>query len=204
LNWNERGFSMDKLIELISELISKLNPKGRWKAIGAIFIIIIIVLLIIESIAGFNFFLQMQKKVGLIKELAEISTYELDENSQLYGVYQDAIDQLSNYSIKPFKIHFPKINSQDLFKALSGGSVWLLFSILGFFGQFGENNKIIAGVLLLLIAILFGWIGIIIPVVITPWINYIGFPFIQLIILIWLGKLAGKRKNRTPASDPQQ
>ena len=146
----------------------------------------------------------MQKKIGLIKELAEISSHDINPEGQLYSVYIDTIDEVSSYKIQPFKISIPMIDTIGLFKALSGGLIWLIFAILGFLGKFGENNRMIGGIFFFLVAILFGWIGILIPVIWNPWVNFIGFPIVQLVIILWLGKLAGKSKNKKSLKDSSQ
>jgi hypothetical protein len=72
-------------------------------------------------------------------------------------------------------------------KALSGASIWLLFAILGLFGVFGKENRAIAVIAMVLFAVLFGYLGTIIPTTYAPWVNYFGFPVVQLVILWLLG-----------------
>jgi len=44
------------------------------------------------------------------------------------------------------------------------------------------------GIVITLIAWLFAWIGIKIPTLINPWVNYIGFPLIQIGIINMLSR----------------
>ena len=75
-----------------------------------------------------------------------------------------------------------------LFKFLSGGALaWIIAVCVPFMNTFNDKKtKIVAFIFVMLIGGLLGWIGSIVPTIINPWINYIGFPILQLIALISL------------------
>lgn len=49
-----------------------------------------------------------------------------------------------------------------------------------------RKTKILAFVLVALFGGILGWIGSVIPTIANPWVNYIGYPVLQLIALIAL------------------
>ena len=86
-------------------------------------------------------------------------------------------------------------NNVPLFKYLSGGALaWIIALCVPFMNTFKDNKtKVFAFLLLMLFGGILGGIGYIIPIIFNPWINYIGYPVLQLIALI---ALAIKPKQR--------
>lgn len=75
-----------------------------------------------------------------------------------------------------------------MFKFLSGGAfAWLITLCVPFMNTFeNKKMKVLAFLLLALFGGILGAIGYIIPIIFNPWVNYIGYPILQLIILIAL------------------
>ena len=48
----------------------------------------------------------------------------------------------------------------------------------------GFKSKILGFVMMGILGVFFGGIGILIPTILNPWVNYIGYPILQLVILI--------------------
>lgn len=193
---------MDKLIELISGLFSKLNPRGKWGAIIGSLIGIIALIIIGEWFTGINYFNKMQKKVEILKDLYEMSDIDIDSNSQLYEVYKDTVNEISQYNVKPLEIKIPQINNERFLKGFTGGLIWIIFGIMAFCNVFGKENSIIGGIVIFIIGLFFGWLGTIIPTIGKPWINYVFFPFIQLITIFLLGSYLGKNKDKKSNNVP--
>ena len=86
-------------------------------------------------------------------------------------------------------------NNIPLFKFLSGGALaWIIALCVPFMNTFKDNKtKVFAFLLLILFGGILGGIGYIMPIIFNPWINYIGYPVLQLIALI---ALAIKPKQR--------
>lgn len=187
---------MDKLIELISELFSKLNPRGKWGAILGVLTGIIVLIIIGESFTGINYFNKMQKKVDILSDLYEMSEIEIEPNNELKEVYQETINEISQYEVKPLELQLPNINNEKFVKGITGGLIWFVFGIMAFWNVFGKENSIVGGIFMLLIGLFFGWIGTVLPTMSKPWVNYVFFPFIQLIILLLFGSYLGKKKTR--------
>ncbi|MDD3231088.1 MAG: hypothetical protein PHE09_18020, partial [Oscillospiraceae bacterium] len=64
---------------------------------------------------------------------------------------------------------------------------WIIALCVPFMNTFeDQKTKVFAFLLLALFGGVLGWIGYIIPTIFNPWINYIGYPVLQLIALIAL------------------
>jgi hypothetical protein len=187
---------MDKLIEIISELFSRLNPRGKWGAIIGVIIGIMVLIIIGESFTGINFFNKMQKKVDILSDLYEMSEIETEPNNELKEVYQETINEISQYEVKPLELQLPNINNEKFIKGLTGGLIWFVFGIMAFWNVFGKENSIVGGVFMLLIGLFFGWIGTVLPTMGKPWVNYVFLPIIELILLLLLGSYLGKKKTK--------
>lgn len=185
------------LIGLFGEL--KLSAR-RWS-------VILILVLIILGFFGFenfskNYYIKkLDAKVTLLERLNALSKDDIQKNPDLYPIYKSLEQELLSFNVKQSSI--PKFtqprNSFRLEKAISGASLWLLLLPFYFISEIKRVKKIsgalFGGVILIIIfAAILGWIGSIIPTMNNPWINYIGFPVLQLIIL---GFAVGKSISQT-------
>jgi len=182
---------MDKVASLLTGLFQDLNLRLRWILIFALACFAILSVLAFEYWTGNFYYSSLQKKVSLLKEMQVIANEGIASNTELYPVYKSTVEELARREVSPFA--FPAVaDPVTAGKAISGASIWIIFAVLGLFGVFGPENKIPALLLLGLFAILVGYISTLIPTLSTPWLNYLGVPIIQLIILF----IAGSRKRR--------
>ena len=56
-------------------------------------------------------------------------------------------------------------------------------------------DKLIAFVLLLIMSGIIGWVFSMVPVIISPMVNYIGVPLLQIILLIIIVVKSNKKKR---------
>jgi hypothetical protein len=156
---------MKELVGIIKSLLEGLDFRRRWFAIVIFFALALAVLLGFEYFTGFNY----------------------------YSVYQETIEELSSRKVSSLTL--PSVvfaSSVTFWKAVSGASIWALFAILALFGVFGREKKAAGTIILGIVAILFGYLGTIIPTIHNPLVNYFAFPVIQLAILLLLGSKMGK------------
>ena len=85
--------------------------------------------------------------------------------------------------------------SVAFWKAISGASFWLLFAIAALFGAFGDENKVAGVIGLSIIGAIFGYIGALIPTIYNPWVNYLGFPALQIGVILFLSSRSKKKKG---------
>lgn len=60
-----------------------------------------------------------------------------------------------------------------------------------------RSDKLIAFVLLLIMSGILGWLFSLVPVIISPMVNYIGVPLIQIIVVIIIAVKSNKKKKET-------
>ena len=75
-----------------------------------------------------------------------------------------------------------------MFKFLSGGALaWIITLCVPFMNTFKDKKtKVLAFFLLALFGGILGGVAYIIPTIFNPWINYIGYPVLQMIVIIAL------------------
>ena len=115
-------------------------------------------------------------------------------------MYQSAVEELARCKVR--NLAFPPPLSLSLGdpvalgKAISGASIWLLILIVGVFSLVKARkltgSAIATAIFLVVVALVFAWVGTIIPTIYNPWINYIGFPLIQFGLLYLLSRRAKK------------
>lgn len=177
---------MDKAIELIVSWIQKnlKNPK-----LYVVFAVLLIVTAIVFPYIDANFFFynRIEKRVSILQSLSEI---DMEKVSQ-YPALQEEYDAIISEIEKQRELSISSVqttNNVPLFKFLSGGALaWIIALCVPLMNTFKDNKtKVLAFLLLVLFGGILGGVGYIIPTLFNPWINYIGYPVLQLIALIAL------------------
>ncbi len=181
---------MDKVIELIMSWIHKnlKNPK-----LYAMLVILIIITAIIFPYIDANFFFynRIPKRVDALQSLSEIDTGKVAQFPALQEEY-DAIllemEKQRELSILGTISPEQNINKISLFKFLSGAALaWIIALCVPFMNTFKDKkSKVLAFLLIMVFGGICGGVGFIIPTIFNPWINYVGYPILQLIVLIAL------------------
>ncbi len=192
---------MKEVAELIASLLKELDSRRKWIAIALFAILILALMSGFEYFTGHFYYESLEKKVRLLKELQIISNAGIASNSDLYPIYRSAVEELSRP--RELRIALPLEYLADpvtIGKAVSGALVWLVILI---FGVASERKKgtfagitVAVAVVLLFIATLFGWIGSILPTVLNPWVNFIGFPLAQFLVLALIFRKPSKPKDQ--------
>ena len=187
---------MQGIVDIIKELLAGLDQRRKRFAVIGIALLALILLFSIDYWTGWNYYRNLEKKVALLETLHTLSADGITEDPDLYPIYQDIVEDLSQRPIPNVTISQPSlIQSISFWKGISGALFWIIFAIAGFFGAFGKESKIASVTILGFIAFLFGLLGSVIPTIIDPWINYIGFPLLQITIILMFSLRAAKRKQ---------
>lgn len=195
---------MKDIASFIVSLFKGLKLPLRWLAIVLTVLLIVFTLLAYEHLTGHFYFNKLEKKVSLLKELQLIANEGVDANKDLLPIYESAVDELAQYQVRTLAFsHFAYVNFGDPVtwrKAISGASIWLLILVVGVSSDVKKTGKfsgttIGVAIVTVVVAALFAWIGTIIPTILNPWVNYIGFPMIQLALFYLLS-----RKKKTTAT----
>jgi hypothetical protein len=198
---------MESVGNFIVGLFKDLRLSLRW--IAFIFCIFLFVLAFYgyESVSGHFYLGKLQQKVSLLESLQNIRENGIVNEPDLLPIYNSTLDELNNYKIEELTFPFSSIfiidNNNAFGKAISGAFLWILLIGFGFITDLRKNGKLSSGgigaiFLLMLISLILAWIGSIIPTIINPWINIIGFPIFQLFIILYFYL----RSIRKPAIPP--
>lgn len=196
---------MKEVAEFIVGLFNSLRLPLRWIAVLVLLMVVVLTLAWFEHLTGYFYFTRLERKVALLRELSDIASQGIDSRHELYPIYQSAVSELAEYQVKSGVVPWVssiRIGDPEVWgKAISGASIWILFLIIGVSDDVQKAGKLTGttigvGIVLLMIAALFGWLGTLIPTVLNPWVNYIGFPAVQAVVLYLLG-----RKKKPPSGD---
>lgn len=164
------------------------NPK-----LYAVLAVLIIAIALIFPYIDANFFYynRIEKRVNILQNLSEIDMEKVSQFPALqeeYNAILSEIEKQREWSISGVISSEQTISKVPLFKFLSGGALaWLVTLCVPFMNTFKDKKtKVLAFFLVALFGGILGGIGYIIPTIFNPWINYIGYPVLQLIALIAL------------------
>ncbi len=179
---------MDKAIELIVSWIQKNIKNPKFYAVLATLIILIAIIFPYVD-ANFFFYSRIEKRVIILQSLSEIDMEKTSRSPALQEEYDAILSEIGKQrelSLSGAISSEKTTNSISLFKFLSGGAVaWVITICIPFMKTFkNKKEKISAFLLLALFGAILGWIGRMIPTIIDPWINYIGYPVLQLSVLL--------------------
>ena len=200
---------MNEIAGIVSSLLRDLQLPYRWLvAIISLFLVIILVL-VYENLTGTFYLGKIEKEIGLLTELQELSTKGIDKNKELSPTYTRLSNELANYGSNSnniaWQITVPSDPYVTFWKAISGASLWIIVLISAISVELRKSNRSIKSFLTTLIGIaviglFFAWLGIVIPTIINPWINYFGFPIIQIaVIVLLMRKSIPTTKNEIPS-----
>lgn len=181
---------MDKIIDLIISWVQRNLKKPRFYAVLA-GLLIVLVLIFPYIDANYFFYNRIEKRVSVMQSLSEIDMGKVAAFPALQEEYDAIISDIENQrerSIFGAGSSQPYSNDVQLFKFLSGGAIaWIITLCVPFMDTFKDRKtKFLAFLLLALFGGVLGWVGYIVPTLFNPWINYLGYPILQLIALIAL------------------
>lgn len=181
---------MDKAIELIVTWVQK-NLKNP-KLYATLAVLIVVIALVFPYIdANFFFYGRIEKRVGILQNLSEIDMEKVSQHPALQEEYDAIISEIEKqHALSISSTISPEQTTSNvpLFKFLSGGALaWIITLCIPFMNTFKDRKtKVLAFILFAFFGGILGRAACIIPTIFNPWINYIGYPVLQLIILIAL------------------
>jgi hypothetical protein len=173
----------------------------KWFAIFLCLVLLSGVIWGYERLSG-NFYLsRLERKITLLADLQKIANSGMDIHPELIDIYNSSVKELDSFEVSQSFIPSLKpinLGNTTIWKSLSGASIWIIVLVAGVASEIKKVGKvtgmvIFLGVVLALIALLFAWFGAIIPTILNPWVNYIGFPLIQFGILYFATRKTSKQ-----------
>ena len=180
---------MDKVIELLVSWVQKKlqNPKF-YAVIAALIIVVVLVFPYID--ANFFFYNRIEKRIDILQSISEVDIERISQSPALKEEYDAILSEIETQRERSVAgaISTNPNPTITLLKFLSGGALaWIITLCVPFMNTFKDRKtKILAFVLVVLFGGILGGIGSIIPTIVNPWVNFIGYPVLQLIALIAL------------------
>jgi hypothetical protein len=185
---------MDGFFKLLNNFIEGLDLPRRW-VVGTVIIgFVIFCIWVYEVNTGRFYYDSLERKIGLLGQLNELATAGIEDNPELYPVYQEAIDELSTRKVYPYLFQLTSpVDPVTFWKGLSGAIFWLLMA-LGTLA-FAKTNKLSTALVLTIFGIMAGIIGVFIPTAENPLFNYLGFPLTQFLLILLIGSIGARRQK---------
>lgn len=204
---------MNDLANLLITLINwvKQNYKKPKLWITLVVVVVLVYWLIPYIDSNFFYYDRMEKRISILQQLTELDQGKISTNTILKNEYQDILNDIQIQEERMVSSIITNIsNSINRFfevkpqegkiwlKFMSGAAVSLIIAVfIPGMNTFSSKKQKIAGfILVLVIAVILGEIGVMLPIIIDPKVNYFGIPILQLIGLITLIVKSNKTEKK--------
>ena len=184
------------MFEKIFDIV-KTNLKNPKLYITLLVLLVIILLLFPYIDANVFYYQRVNNRVEVLSKISELDTDRISNNEILQAEYHSILQELEKQKDGSLGSVF-KTNagsSENLFKFISGGLLfWILAFVCIFIKSFKRLRDKVLGIILCVVAGgIIGFIASLLPTIINPFVNYIGFP---ILILIIIGILATRKTDK--------
>lgn len=198
INFGQREKGKHKMNEKIFDAIWKnlRNPKFY-----TFLLVLVVVFLILFPYIDANIFYykRVNNRVDILSKLSEIDVDRIKDSDILMEEYHRILAEVDKQSDGSIGSVIIRDSSRDILriKFITGGLVfWILAVICAFIKKFGNVGYKIAAIILLCgIGWLSGQLAKIIPTIITPLVNYIGFPLLLIVLFALLSTSSNSAKG---------
>ena len=203
------GNAIGKVIEEFVELIKRNYKRPKlWFFIGVVCVFIILLIPYIDY--NFFYFSRMEKRINILERVMTLDQEVINSNQAYINEYQSILQEMEQQSERSINSVMNKlVHYIDQLAALGKGegnraikfftgAIWLIIVTIWipFMNTFKKkSDKILAFILVAMLTIIIGGIFSIIPIVISPLVNYIGVPVLQIIIVIVAVVRSDKKKK---------
>lgn len=186
---------MQEVAAFITGLFAGLDVRRRWTAVAGVLVLIIACVLLFETFTGYNYYRSLDKKVALLQKMHTMAKEGIANEPELMPIYESTLNEIASREIWPLRFGSTlTVDPVVFWKAFSGAFIGLVYLLLTLFGIYKPANRGSVVLGSVVIAFIFGLLGALLPTVYSPWVNYIGVPVLQVVILGLFGSRMGKRK----------
>ena len=184
------------MFEKIFDIV-KTNLKNPKLYITLLVLLVIILLLFPYIDANVFYYQRVNNRVEVLSKISELDTDRISNNEILQAEYHSILQEIEKQKDGSLGSVF-KTNassSENLFKFISGGLLfWILAFVCIFIKTFKRLRDKVLGIILCVVAGgIIGFIASLLSTIINPFVNYIGFP---ILILIIIGILATRKTDK--------
>jgi len=192
-----------------------IDLKGKKRFVFLMMIVALAgVLMWLNSAMAFTHSIRMRNEIETMSGLLQLEHEGILLSETLEQDYQKLLMRNSNWmrrtaSSTRMPLVYSSSPRQNWFKALSGASPWILIAILMFFTS--KTNKWTNFVVTLFVGGMTALIGVVLPTILTPWVNYLGWPLLQIALMVIFTIRSNRAKagstnndgpQTTPTTDP--
>lgn len=203
------GNAIGKIIDFIVEIFQK-NYKRPKLWIGLLLFFFCIALLFPYIDSNFFYYSRMGKRINTLREVMELDQELINSNQAYINEYQSILQEMEqqrersiNSLMNQADNYFDNLvamgtgQGNKVIKFLTGAFWCILVTVcVPFMNTFDKRSeKLIVFIALVVISSLVGWICSKIPIIINPWVNYIGIPVAQIILVIIIVTRSNKKKK---------
>lgn len=152
---------------------------------------LLIVLMIAYPVIDVNFlyFNRIENRINVLQKLQSLNMDYIASEEVLSKEYKDILAKISGQNNKLFldngNIFSSATNTETKVYKFLSGSIWCLIILIFSPFIFKEFKKTLQGILVILfLTFIIGGIGLLIPTFNLILINYIGYPLLQLVLII--------------------
>ena len=183
----------EKIFDLVKNNFK--NPK--------LYIVILTVLLCFLVLfpyidANFFYYQRINDRIDVLQKISELNVESIAENEVLKDEYNRILSEIEKQSDGSLGSVFIKETNPttNIIKFVSGAFLFWIISVACFFIKGFKNvgYKFFGFIFFIFLGIVFGFIAKVIPTIVNPAVNYIGFPA-MIIIIVALLATGGKKED---------
>lgn len=203
------GNAIGKIIDELLMLCKRNYNRPRlWICLGLIFFCFVLLFPYIDS--NFLYFSRIEKRINVLENVMELDQEKINSNQAYQKEYQSILEEIEEQSERTINsvinrtsnyihsfIRMGKNQGNSWIKFFTGAIWALIITVcIPFMNTFKKrSDRVLAFVLMLVISLAIGWFCSIIPIIVTPMINYIGIPILQIVLVIAVVNKGKKNEN---------
>ncbi|MDE6950739.1 MAG: hypothetical protein K2P64_07475 [Lachnospiraceae bacterium] len=205
------GEALGKVVEALVDVFKRNYKRPKlWFTVGVLIFVIILLIPYIDS--NFFYFKRIEKRIDILAKVMSLDQTMINSNQAYKDEYQSILQEIEQQRDRSLNSLMNKFicnanylmvteggKGNRVIKFLTGALWFIIMTIcIPFIKTFKKkSDKVIAFVILMLISAMVGGIFSMIPVIISPIVNYVGIPLLQLGIVIIVAIKSNKKGQGT-------